>query len=489
MTRPDGWPVVSELASPDTRWGLRFVDDPVEQDYRSWRRGHVRAFAQVALYGAAGAATCAFVAVVFGALGDGGYRTLGLTLIPAMIALLVVGVAVSRDEDRSGLTQIWGSLANLVGGVLAVALTHQTDDPALTGACVTMSAFFGLTMFRLPPRIAVLSVSPYVALAVAACIQQHADGDITAQEFAVGLFIPITALLTGMVLNLAIEWITRQTYVDHLIIESQQDALFDERSNMARFVSPDIAETAHLSGLHMDVRTEIYSLTAVSVDLRGFTSFTQHHGAEFMVQVLQEYYAVVIDAAKEYGATVKDFAGDGALILVGAPFPRPDHTRVGLRLARHMMTRVREVTDKWATPETPLGVGIGISSGECAVGAIGTEQQLEYAAIGTTVNLSARLCSIAQDGQILMGPGTARALEETVGWTRKVVTLAGIPEPVEVTVEDTRAPKPVLTTPGTAHAAVASTPVGSVPTQRDHPPADTDDEGTEPAPDDEDRAH
>jgi class 3 adenylate cyclase len=224
---------------------------------------------------------------------------------------------------------------------------------------------------------------------------------------------------------------------DHLIIEHQEERLIEERSSMARFVSPDIAETAYLARSGAEVRPEIYSLTAVSVDLRGFTTFTQRHGAEFMVQVLQEYYAVVIEAATEYGAAVKDFAGDGALILVGAPYPRPDHTRVGLRLARHLMTKVREVTEHWTTPETPLGAGIGISSGECAVGAIGTVNQLEYAAIGTTVNLSARLCSIAEDGQILMGPGTARALEESPGWRREVITLAGIAEPVEVTIEDT----------------------------------------------------
>ncbi len=420
----------------------------------------MRAFTQVAMYGAAGAAACAFIAVVFGALDH--FRELALVLIPAMIGLLLLGVTVSRSENRKHLTQLWSSTANLVGGVLAVALTYRMDDPALTGACVMMAAFFGLTMFRLPPGVALASVGPYVALAAAASIKLHADGKVDDQQLAVGLFIPITALLSGMVLNLAIEWITRQTYLDHLIIESQQDALFDERSNMARFISPDIAETAHLSGLHMDIRTEIYSLTAVSIDLRGFTSFTQAHGAEFMVQVLQEYYAVVIDAAKEYGATVKDFAGDGALILVGAPFPRPDHTRVGLRLARHLMAQVREVTDKWATPETPLGVGVGISSGECAVGAIGTDAQLEYAAIGTTVNLSARLCSIAKDGQILMGPGTARALEESPGWVRTTVALSGIPDPVEVTIEDTRVPKPVFTTPGTA---------ATVPAQREPEPS------------------
>ncbi len=447
MTRPDGWPVVSDLSSPETQWGLKFTDESVETDYKVWRRDHVHAFMQFAMYGAAGAASCAFVAVVFGALSH--LRTLALVLIPVMVLILLLGGVVTSIEARSHQVLALGSLANVIGGCLAVGLTYQMNDPALTGACVTMALFFALTMFRLPPPLALATVGSYIVLDGAAVFRMHAQGHITNQQFAVGLFIPVTALLSGMVLNLAIEWITRQTYVDHLIIEAQQEALFDERSNMARFISPDIAETAHLSGLNLNLRTEIYSLTAVSIDLRGFTHFTQQHGAEFMVQVLQEYYAVVIDAAKEYGATVKDFAGDGALILVGAPFPRPDHTRVGLRLARHMINRVREVTDKWATPETPLGVGIGISSGECAVGAIGTAQQLEYAAVGTTVNLSARLCSLAQDGQILMGPGTARALEESPGWTRKVVTLAGIPEPVEVTIEDTRAPKPILTTPGT----------------------------------------
>ncbi|MGO4255134.1 adenylate/guanylate cyclase domain-containing protein [Marmoricola sp. RAF53] len=453
MTRPEGWPIVSELTSPDTWWGLRFTDSDVERDYQSWRIGHVRPFAQFAMYAAAGAAFCAWVAVVFGALDE--FRTTALVLIPLMIVSLLVAAALIRLDHYQHLVTPLSSLVNLLGGGLAVAMTWKTYSPELTGACVTMAAYFGLTVFRLPPRIALLSVSPYVLLASYATWTWHQNGRITDQQLAVGLFIPVTALLTGMVLNLAIEWITRQTYVDHLIIESQQDLLIDERTAMARFVSPDIAETAHRAGADgLDVRTEIYSLTAVSIDLRGFTTFTQRHGAEYMVQVLQEYYAVVMDAAKEYGAAVKDFAGDGALILVGAPYPRPDHTRVGLRLARHLMERAREVTSRWTTEETPLGAGIGISSGECAVGAIGTAAQLQYAAIGTTVNLSARLCSIAQDGQILMGPGTARALEESAGWSREVVTLAGIAEPVEVTIEDTLAPKPPPpTTPGEAAVA------------------------------------
>lgn len=450
MDRPEGWPVVSELAPPATRWGLSFLDPEVEEDYRAWRRDHIRFFARVAMYGAAGAAVCAWVAVAAGALSQ--LRTTALILIPLMVVVLLIGGIVLGTEQFGHLVTHWSAGVNLIGGALALAMTAPAHSPELSGVCVTMAAYFGLTMFRLPPRVAAGSVSPYLIATALFAVRWHATGEIDDQQLIIGLFIPATALLSGLVLNLAIEWLTRQTYVDHLIIDGQQEALMEERAAMARFVSPDIAETAHLSGWE-DTRPEIYSLTAVSIDLRGFTTFTQLHGAEFMVQVLQEYYAAVIEAAKEYGATVKDFAGDGALILVGAPFSRPDHTRVGLKLARELMARAREVTAHWTTPETPLGAGIGIASGECAVGAIGTSSQLEYAAIGTTVNLSARLCSIAQDGQILMSASTARALEQAPGWERRTVALAGITEPVEVTIEDTLAVRPELTTPGTAPRA------------------------------------
>jgi class 3 adenylate cyclase len=448
MRRPEGWSVSPELTTPaaiSNSWaggGLRFADPDIERDYRTWRAEHVRPFTRFAMYAGAGAAVLAWVAVLFGALVD--LRGPALGLIPLVAVLLAGGAAWTRPDRRARWSLPVAALANLLGGFLAVTMTAPTHSTPVLGACASMAAYFGLTMFRLPPLLASACVAPYLLVAAGISLGWHAEGTIGDQDLVLGLFIPLTTLVTGMLVNLAIEWITRQTYLDHLIIESQQDSLFEERTSLARFLSPGIAETVHRSGFGGDVRCEMYSLTAVSIDLRGFTSYTQRHGAERMVDVLQDYYAAVIAAAEEYGATVKDFAGDGALVLVGAPFPRADHTRAGLRLARDLLLRVREVTTHWGTPDTPLGAGIGIASGECAVGAIGSPAQLEYAAVGTAVNLSARLCDIARDGQILMAAGTARALEESPGWRREIVTLSGIPESVEVTVEDTLHPHQVI---------------------------------------------
>lgn len=449
MSRPDGWTLSPELSAPTDLGGLRFTDPDIERDYHGWRTVHVRPFTRFAMYAGAGAAVLAWFAVLLGALVD--LRGLALGLIPLIALLLAGGAAWTHATGRERLLLPAAGLANLVGGFLAVAMTAPTHSPAVVGACATMAAYFGLTMFRLPPVLAFACVAPYLLLAAGTTVAWHSDGTIGDQDLVLGLFIPLTALVTGMVVNLAIEWITRQTYLDHLVIETQQEALFEERTSLARYLSPGIAETVH-RGAH-DMRCEIYSLTAVSIDLRGFTTYTQRHGAERMVEVLQDYYAAVIAAAEEYGATVKDFAGDGALVLVGAPFPRADHTRAGLRLARDMLARVREVTATWGTPDTPLGAGIGIASGECAVGAIGTLDQLEYAAVGTAVNLSHRLCDIAKDGQILMAAGTARALEEAPGWRREIVTLSGVPESVEVTIEDTLKPHEMVPADRPAHRA------------------------------------
>jgi len=442
MSRPDGWSVNPELTTPADLGGLRFADADIERDYRAWRTVHVRAFTRFGMYAGAGAALLAWVAVLGGALVE--LRGLALTLIPLLAIALAGGAAWTGAADRERFLMPAGSVANLLGGTLAVLMTLPTHSTPLVGACASMAAYLGLTLFRLRPVLALVSVAPYMLLAAGFSVGWHAAGTISDQDLVVGLSLPLSTLLTGMLVNLAMEWITRQTYLDHLIIETQHDALFEARTSLARRLSPGVAEAVHRTGLGEDVGCEVHSLTAVSIDLRGFTTFTQRHGAERMVAVLEEYYAAVISAAEEYGATVKDFAGDGALVLVGAPYPRADHTRAGVRLARAMLSQVREVTAAWSTPETPLGAGIGIASGECAVGTIGSLPQLEYAAVGTAVNLSARLCDIAEDGQILMAPGTTQALEESPGWRREIVTLSGIPESVEVTIEDTVHPNETI---------------------------------------------
>lgn len=436
VAEPDAVPgAVSGARTPLTeRWGLRFADGRVEADYREWRVDYVAPFTRFALYAATSAAATAWIAVAAGGLVE--LRGLTLVLLPALVVGMVLGANAARDRRHASRLRWWAIAINLAGGFMAVLLTMPLERFFVTASCATIAAYFALTMFRLVPLDAALAACSYLIVLPVLAIWWFREGILDELEFVLALFVPITTLLTGMILNLTIERLTRMTYVDHSVIELQRRELFEEHSRMSRFLSPQLAAAIHDHGLEAVVRTEMHSLTAVCIDLRGFTRYTQLHGAEQMAVVLHDYYAVVDTTAAAHGATVKDFAGDGAMILVGAPVRVANHTRIGLNLARELLTAVRVVTDRHSHPQSPLGVGIGIASGECAVGPIGSTEHLEYTAVGTAVNLCSRLCNVAKDGQVLMGPGTARALEEDPSWRREVMDLQGIPEPVEVTIEE-----------------------------------------------------
>jgi class 3 adenylate cyclase len=175
---------------------------------------------------------------------------------------------------------------------------------------------------------------------------------------------------------------------------------------MSRFLSTHVAELVRRRGLSYVMQPQALTLTVVSCNLRGFTRLSQQLSSEQVIRLLNEYYDVIGSAVADIGATIKDYAGDGVLILVGAPLPAPDHAQRGLALARVLEKRVQAVIARWAGSETPLGLGIGIASGKVAVGAIGSVLRMEYTAVGPAVNLASRLCEQARDREILVDART-----------------------------------------------------------------------------------
>jgi adenylate cyclase len=138
----------------------------------------------------------------------------------------------------------------------------------------------------------------------------------------------------------------------------------------------------------------------VCCDLRGFTAYSTAADSARVVQILREYYEAVGMAAASVGGTIKDQAGDGVLVLVGAPIAYEDHARRALTLAGLIREAGRALAARWSQGEQRLGVGIGVASGRVTVGVIGEGSRLEYAAVGPAVNLAARLCAEAAHGEV-----------------------------------------------------------------------------------------
>ena len=199
---------------------------------------------------------------------------------------------------------------------------------------------------------------------------------------------------------------------------------------MSRFLSPQVAQLVRERGLKHAMQQNHLEITVVCCDIRGFTPYAQSHPSPIVIRVLREYYEVVGKVVAEYGGTIKDFAGDGILILYGAPLPIEQHAKRGLDMARQIRTAAREVTSRWSDDKQKLGLGVGVASGLVTVGIIGAGARFEYTAVGMAVNLASRLCEQALDGEILVDTRTAELAGEAALESRAPLAVKGVGERV-----------------------------------------------------------
>jgi adenylate cyclase len=183
---------------------------------------------------------------------------------------------------------------------------------------------------------------------------------------------------------------------------------------MSRFLAPQVAELVHQRGLRAATQENSLELSVVCCDLRGFTAYAKGTSPQRVIQILRQYYDVVGAAAARFGGTIKDQAGDGVLILVGAPVPFPDHARRALDTAKAIRADAMALIARWSEAELRLGVGVGVASGRVTVGVIGGASRLEYTAVGPAVNLASRLCSEAAPGEVLADERTRELLDGPV---------------------------------------------------------------------------
>ncbi|MEA3352002.1 MAG: adenylate/guanylate cyclase domain-containing protein [Chloroflexota bacterium] len=149
-------------------------------------------------------------------------------------------------------------------------------------------------------------------------------------------------------------------------------------------------------------------ITVLFTDIRNFTSFAEKTPPRRVVEILNACLNGMTKAVFAYGGTVDKFIGDGLMALFNAPLPQPYHALQAIRAALKMQNNAID------SDEVLLHYGIGIHTGRAIIGNIGSQQRLEYTAIGDTVNLAARLQGLANGGQILISQSVYNRVERWV---------------------------------------------------------------------------
>ena len=221
-------------------------------------------------------------------------------------------------------------------------------------------------------------------------------------------------------------------------LEAQNEQLASRneliRSLLGRYVDDGIVrellekpESLRLGGTRTDA-------TILVTDLRGFTQLSERLEAEHVVELLNNYFELMIQMVREHGGTVDNLIGDALMALFGVPETQPDDAVRAARCALEMQQRVAEVNAANRDAGLPeVQMGIGLNTGEVVAGNIGSERHAKFSVIGSPVNRAWRIESFTVGGQILASKGMverAGAAIRTTGLLR--VKLRGVDEPVEI---------------------------------------------------------
>jgi adenylate cyclase len=184
------------------------------------------------------------------------------------------------------------------------------------------------------------------------------------------------------------------------------------RAQFQRLLSPNLVDQVVQGKLQLEKGGALSEITLLFSDIRGFTSMSESRAPQEIVRMLNEYFELMVDVIFRYEGTLDKFVGDEIIALFGAPVPMENAEVKAVQCALDMMKVLSEFNrTRLAEGQNEIKVGIGINTGTVVTGPMGSSRALQYTAIGDAVNTTARLCSVALPGQIILSEATFRKVQ------------------------------------------------------------------------------
>jgi adenylate cyclase len=208
-----------------------------------------------------------------------------------------------------------------------------------------------------------------------------------------------------------------------------------QRDLISTFAAKEVADDLLTSG-GFSLGGKHVQASALFCDIRSFTSIAEAIDPADAIELLNDYYTLMMDAIGGEGGIVTQMIGDGLMAVFGAPVPRPDHRERAVLAACQMIQLIQLFNEEQAARDkVQIQIGIGVASGAVIAGYTGTERRASYTCVGDTVNVAARLEShtkelhrpILIDENTRAGVGNGIAIEP-----QGAVQLKGKAQPIEV---------------------------------------------------------
>ena len=211
---------------------------------------------------------------------------------------------------------------------------------------------------------------------------------------------------------------TTLTYTGYAKEEAQRR---QTRDAFSKYLSPDMVKRVAGNPSELKLGGELRELTLLFCDVRGFTTISEQFDAVGLTSLINKLLTPLTNAILDREGTVDKYMGDCIMAFWNAPMDDNDHHFNGCTSALAMLAEMGPLNERLEAEakeegrkHIPLIVGLGLNSGECVVGNMGSDQRFDYSVLGDTVNLAARLegQSKSYGMNVVLGPSTNAAVEE-----------------------------------------------------------------------------
>jgi adenylate cyclase len=177
------------------------------------------------------------------------------------------------------------------------------------------------------------------------------------------------------------------------------------KANLMRQFSPKVAERLLAKRGRVRLGGERSEVTILNADIRGFTKLAQEMEPDEVVEMVNDYFAVMVPVLFGHKGTIDKYMGDAILAVFGSPEPDSNHYYNAVMAAVEVHNAVRRLNEVRKHQGTVCrDFGIGVHCGEVVHGFVGTSDRMEFTVIGDAVNRASRFCAAAGAGETLISP-------------------------------------------------------------------------------------
>ena len=390
-----------------------------------------------------------------------GYNLRSILCVPLRARGRVTGVIYAdnriltglfSDRDRDLLAAFAGQAAVAIDNALlfeSVANAKALMDnifASITSGVITTDIGEQITLFnraaervlRVPASVIIGSrlsdALPELALALEPIVDQVKRYGEPVVEFESEVSLPNSGQLNLRTSLSPLKDTSNETQGTAIVIDdlTEQRRLESRYQLFQRYLPPAVIERLPLDPYELRLGGQRQEITSLFADIRGFTDFSRQHDPETLVDVLNQYLAVGADAVLAEEGTLDKILGDCVVALFNAPLAQPNHVLRAVRTALKIREGIAQLHER-LSPSYQLDYGVGINVGDAVVGNVGTALQMNYTAIGSSVNLASRLQEAAAPGQILLSHTTYERVKEYVeARSLPPINAAGFNEPIPV---------------------------------------------------------